>query len=285
MIIIYLNDGLGNQMFQFALFRKLQTLGRDIYIYDSDLRRAGAIHNGLELESVFALEYKQLSKKEFRRYDTKNLMNHIIRKMLYEKEYPIYEEKMLSFKDEIFHMDNICLKGYWQSEKYFRNIENQIRKDFVFPPLEDKENKHILEQISDSNSIALHVRRGDYIHPKYENVFGCICNEAYYKKSIEYMKERVKNPKFFVFSNDIKWCKDNLHGDNFVYVEGNSKRKSYIDMQLMASCKHQIIANSSFSWWSAWLNNNIDKIVVCPTKWINGETVKDIWCEGWVKIG
>lgn len=285
MIIIYLNDGLGNQMFQFALFRKLQALGRDICIYDFDLRGTRAKHNGLELESVFALSYKQLSKKEFRRYDTSNLVNHIIRKILYEKKYSIYEEEMLSFKEEIFSMDNICLKGYWQSEKYFQNIENQIRKDFVFPPLEDKKNNYILEQISNSNSIALHVRRGDYILPKYENVFGCICNEEYYKKSIEYMKERVEKPKFFVFSNDIKWCKDNLPDDNFIYVEGNSKKKSYIDMQLMASCKHQIIANSSFSWWSAWLNANIDKIVVCPTKWINGKTVKDIWCEGWVKIG
>lgn len=285
MIILYLNDGLGNQMFQFALFRKLQDLGKDVCIYDVDLRRKDALHNGLELENVFGLRYDKISKKEFRRYDTKNLMNHILRKLFYEKKYPMFEERFLSYKPEIFSMDNLCLKGYWQSEKYFKGIEELIRKDFCFPEIRDEKNIRILDMIHQSQSVAVHVRRGDYLTEQYKHTFGSVCNEEYYKKAIQYVRERVSDARLFVFSNDIEWCKKNFDSKNTVFVEGNCGKESYKDMQLMSQCKHQIIANSSFSWWAAWLNDYKEKIVISPSCWMHGETVQDIVCEDWVKIG
>lgn len=285
MLILYLNDGLGNQMFQFALFRKLQKLGKEVCIYDLDLRRKDALHNGLELERVFGLKYNTISFKEFRKYDTKNLYNHIMRKLFYEKKYLMYEERGLSYKPEIFSLDNICLKGYWQSEKYFQGIEELIRKDFSFPPFQDEKNLQILETIRESTSVAVHVRRGDYLSPQYKNSFGSVCDEAYYRKAIAYMKNRLGDVKLFFFSNDVEWCRDKFSSENAVFVEGNAGNDSYRDMQLMSECQHQIIANSSFSWWAAWLNKNKEKIVAAPSVWIKGENVQDILCEGWERIG
>ena len=284
MIILYLNDGLGNQMFQFALFRKLQACGKDVRIYDCDLRRKKALHNGLELERVFGLTYPVISEKDFRKYDTYHFVNHVIRKIFYEKKYPTFEETFLSYKPEVFSMDQICLKGYWQSEKYFKEIEEQIRKDFVFPEITDVSNLRLLETIQKDMSVAVHVRRGDYLSKKYKETFGSVCSEAYYKKAINYIADRIPNMKLFVFSNDIEWCRNNFSGFDTVFVEGNTGENSYKDMYLMSQCKHQIIANSSFSWWSAWLNNNRDKLIVCPSQWLHNVQSQDIICESWVKI-
>lgn len=284
MVIIYLNDGLGNQMFQFALFRKLQSMGKEVKIYDLDLRKRNAIHNGLEIESIFGLEYPKQSKREFRPYDTKNLCNHIIRKLFYEKKYPCYEEKNLSYKENVLQMDNICLKGYWQSERYFKDIQENIKEDFTFLPFQDELNIKVLADIKSVNSVAVHIRRGDYLNRKYKNSFGNICNIEYYLNAMQYFDNKFDNIKYFVFSNDISWCKHVFSKKNMVFVDHNGGKNSYLDMQLMKNCNHQIIANSSFSWWAAWLNENPQKIVIAPEKWINGENVKDIWCSSWIKM-
>lgn len=284
MIILYLNDGLGNQMFQFALYRKLQASGKEICIYDLDLRRKDALHNGLELVHVFNLHYNTISQKDFRRYDTRNFMNHVARKLFYERKYPTYEEKNLSYKPEVFLLDNICLKGYWQSEKYFQGIETQVRKDFTFPQITDEKNCKLLEMIQQTPSVAVHVRRGDYLNSKYKTVFGNVCTESYYQKALQYISERLGYVKPFIFSNDIEWCKKFFTTPGTVFVEGNTGINSYKDMYLMSQCKHQIIANSSFSWWAAWLNSYKDKIVLSPSHWLNKTQTQDIICKDWIKI-
>lgn len=284
MIILYLNDGLGNQMFQFALYRKLQSLGKEIYLYDEDLRRKDALHNGLELERVFGLVYPRITARQFRPYDTRHLFNHIIRKLFYEKKYPTYEEGALSYKPEVLELDNVCLRGYWQSEQYFKSVEEIVKKDFCFPPLSDEKNQAILKMIKGSSSVGIHVRRGDYLNSKYKNVFGNVCTEAYYRNAIQYIKGQIPDAEFFIFSNDVGWCRQVFDAQNTTFIEGNIGTESYKDMQLMSQCKHQIIANSTFSWWAAWLNPNAGKIVVAPPIWMNDAAANDIICKDWVKM-
>ena len=131
MLIMYFNDGLGNQMFQFALYEKLKHLGKDVVVYDNDLRKKSALHNGLELERVFGLKYDRIGYDDFKKYDTTNFVNHVMRKLLWEKKYIIYEEKQLSYDNTIYGLDNCCLKGYWQSEKYFEDIKEIIKTDYT----------------------------------------------------------------------------------------------------------------------------------------------------------
>lgn len=148
------------------------------------------------------------------------------------------------------------------------------------------ENKIISDEIRKTNSVSLHIRRGDYITSKITNKFHGTCCLGYYKKAMKLINKKVKNPKYFVFSDDIYWVKKNLEIKNAFYVDDNVGDKSYIDMQLMSMCKHNIIANSSFSWWAAWLNNNPNKIVIAPKKWFNdpGMDTTDLISEEWIRF-
>ena len=128
--------------------------------------------------------------------------------------------------------------------------------------------------------MSVHIRRGDYL----ENpMYGGICTEEYYKKAIDYIKQRVENAKFYLFSNDMPYVQDRFRGEEFVYVENNSEDKGYIDLYLMSLCKHHIIANSSFSWWGAWLNAAKSKIVVAPSIWLTNAPARDVVPDTWIR--
>lgn len=146
-----------------------------------------------------------------------------------------------------------------------------------------------MKKIINSNSISLHVRRGDYENnSSAKRLHGGICTLNYYKQAIELVASRIKNPVFFIFSNDLKWARENLELEKYkqVLVNLNKGNNSYKDMYLMSKCKHNIIANSSFSWWGAWLNANPKKIVICPKRWYNNKRLdsKDIVPESWIRI-
>ncbi|ULT28973.1 alpha-1,2-fucosyltransferase [Sphingobacterium sp. E70] len=145
-----------------------------------------------------------------------------------------------------------------------------LRQQLKFPTLEGAENIRVQHLIQQQNAISLHVRRGDYLQ---ESLFKDICTEEYYQKSIQYMLETNESPLFIIFSNDIDWCKTHFKDLNAIFVEHNSGNNSFRDLQLMSQCNHHIIANSSFSWWGAWLNDSPDKIVVSPRKWVNDPTL------------
>ena len=179
-------------------------------------------------------------------------------------------------KEKYFHFDpdilsvpnNSYLEGYWASEKYFQDISDVIRKEFILKNTPDAINKAMMKRISSCNSISIHVRRNDYVEDKKTNDFHGVCGLEYYNKAVSMIGKKIKNPTFFVFSDDPEWCKINLRLDFPTdYVTHNLGKKDYEDMRLMSACKHNIIANSSFSWWGAWLNNNSNKIVVAPKKW------------------
>lgn len=259
-MIFKLTGGLGNQMFQYAH------------------GRSWSIKNKKPLKYYFLHNYGDID----RRYEL--------------VVFNIKGEKINGFLPELFRKVEIVLNvkfsnvvsGYWQGERYFINCEDDIRRDFQFVKHLDRKNMEILEEIDRTNSVSIHVRRGDYISDKKTNEFHGVCTQQYYNEAIKEIKSRVKSPKFFVFSDDPEWVKVNLKIHNATYIDWNKGNMDYKDMQLMCHCKHNIIANSSFGWWGAWLNSNPDKIVITPKKWFeNNEAQKNskhILPRAWIKI-
>ena len=181
---------------------------------------------------------------------------------------------------------NVYLTGYWQSEKYFESIEPIIRADFVFRQPMSERSQHIANEIAQSNAISLHVRRGDYVQNAQTLATHGVCSLEYYQAAIRHTVERVVQPRFFVFSDDIAWVKENLKiSFPCQYVDHNRGTESYNDMRLMSLCQHHIIANSSFSWWGAWLNPSSDKIVIAPKRWFAKQAdVRDLFPPDWITL-
>ena len=197
-----------------------------------------------------------------------------------------YREQKFNFDDTILNLCDGYFEWYFQSEKYFIDNEDIIRGDFNFKLQPSEENIKIIELIEASNSISLHIRRGDYISNP-NNAFYNTCDLEYYKKAISLMCEKTENPIFFVFSDDMAWTKANLDTNHLTYyVDVNDNQHNYEDMRLMSQCKHNIIANSSFSWWWAWLNQNPDKIVIAPDRWFVSSKIdySDVVPDSWIKI-
>jgi hypothetical protein len=204
------------------------------------------------------------------------------------KEEPaaIYIEKDLNFDKKVAELgNNMYLDGYWGNEKYFISIENIIRKEFRVTEPPAGINEMYLGKIQSTNSVAIHVRRGDYVSNKETNTFHGVCSIAYYEEAIAQLSRKMQNIHFFIFSDDIPWVRENLLINNFPveYVEHNADL-GYEDLRLMYSCKHHIIANSSFSWWGAWLNNNPDKIIIAPEKWNNLPGNKTELPDRWIRL-
>jgi len=272
MKIVKFLGGLGNQLFQYAFFLALQQKFKHVKVDLVDFEDYH-LHNGFELEEVFKIKLPQLSTFETNIY-TRNNNKWLWRKLrrLYNTKHIYLEETSpFSYAKEIFE-DNKSRYywGYWQHIDYINQVASLLRQHLIFPPFEDNENMLIQHLIQTQNAVSLHVRRGDYLQ---EPLFKDICTEEYYQKSIQYILENLESPLFIVLSDDISWCRSQFKDLNAIFVEHNSKSNSFRDLQLMSQCKHHIISNSSFSWWGAWLNDNSDKIVISPKKWINDATI------------
>ncbi|MDJ1504456.1 alpha-1,2-fucosyltransferase [Xanthocytophaga agilis] len=274
MIIVRLNGGLGNQLFQYALGRHLSIKHKvpfklDISWYKKGIREYGLIHFTISEEIATQKEIASVT------HMTKSLWNRLNRNLIqpilpYYKRY-IVLEKQFAFDPRILNTaSTIYLDGYWQNEKYFKDIEDLLRKDLQFKEPLDQQNRIISETITQKNAVSLHVRRGDYVsNPEYQQVFGT-CDIDYYHKAIHWIKDNVSDPHFFIFSDDIEWTVNNIDIPfPFTVINHNKGSQSYKDMQLMSLCKHHIIANSTFSWWGAWLNPDKEKKIVAPKKWAN----------------
>lgn len=193
-----------------------------------------------------------------------------------------YGEKGFYY-EEIPFIEDVKLFGFFQSEKYFKHCEEKIRELFQFNAgIRAKMNRKYEAMVKEgSNTCSIHIRRGDYIG----NNFHEVCNLEYYDDAISAIKKYTFVNLFLVFSDDIPWCKENFKGENYLFVEDNSNIE---DLYLMTKCSHNIISNSSFSWWGAWLNSRPNKyvIIITPDRWFNDESrgIKDILPETWIKI-
>ena len=269
MIIVKLVGGLGNQLFQYAAGRQIAEFHKTELLLDVSEFETYELHKyslfGLKLEENFASQ-EQINKL------------------------PVFKEKHFHFDIDFKNIPNdVILKGYWQTEKYFINIESIIRDEFSLKKEAEGENKKVLQKIQGMNAVSLHIRRGDYVLNTYENQILVSKDLAYFNRCVEYIVERVPDCHFYIFSDDTMWAKENLSLKYPVtFVDHNDAITNYEDLRLMSFCKHNIICNSSFSWWGAWLNSNPDKIICAPRKWFSDETKfidsKDLVPATWVKF-
>ena len=264
MIIVKFIGGLGNQMFQYAFYRFLKGKYENVKADITDFF-SYELHNGYELERIFNFK---VDKANF--YEILQLRDENRKGIFFKIKRKIFGKKSSHIKQEDFNFtllskkQDLYLDGTWGGEKYFKDIEGIIRKEFTIKFTPDKQNQSIMDQISDCDSISIHVRRGDHVNHKLHGA----CSMEYYKNAIEKLMEDINKPHFFIFSDDPQWTKKNIKlSFPTTYVNINDTEKGYEDLRLMSSCKHNIIANSTFSWWGAWLNNNPEKIVIAPEKW------------------
>jgi hypothetical protein len=283
MIIVKVMGGLGNQMFQYAFYKALLESGKEVRLDITEYKKE-KFHNGFELNEIFDINYREFSKEDLKklcRFLSNNFLSKIFCKLFYRHLF-YKSEKAITYTPEVFGLEgNKYVIGYWQTEKFFYKIKEQIINDFNFKKPLTGLNVEISKSIRSTTSVSIHVRRGDYLLNKMHNV----CNQDYYIRAIDIINEKINNPNFFIFSDDIVWCKNMFKGNNFNFIDWNKKTDSYIDMQLMSLCNHNIISNSSFSYWGAWLNKNKEKIVIAPYTWFRDYTYNnDIIPDSWIKI-
>jgi hypothetical protein len=273
-IISHVIGGLGNQMFQYAAGRAL-SLARGVPLHLDTQDFAGySLHNGFELHRIFCFNAPVASKKDIRQVLGWRAFDPMRRKLFHPRLQNLRGKKL--FVDSLSNqrhcladMPHACyLMGNWQSERHFTEVAAAIRADFTFRAEPMGRNVELADLISSVPAVSLHVRRGDIAaNPASLAVHG-LCTLEYYRKAIDHVAAKLASPEFVIFSDDMDWVRQNLRiGYPCHYVDHNKGPESYNDMRLMSLCQHHIIANSSFSWWGAWLNPNKEKVVVAPKRW------------------
>ena len=289
MVIIQLAGGLGNQMFQYALYLQLKDLGREVKIDDvsgfaEDPQRMPAL-------APFGVSYDRPSGEEMiRMLDSSMLFWHRVRRKLFGRHKKSYFEQGKLFIPDVLTWDDIYLEGYWQTEKYFRQVERQVREaydtDRLAAYLErvgawKKSAGQYLEEIDSGCSVSIHIRRGDYLTPGNQKLYGGICTDAYYIEGIRQMRERFPGCRFFLFTNDRAWAAGDgarmFSAPDTTWIDLSGGDNDYTEFVLMSRCKHHILANSSFSWWASYLNKNPGKTVLAPQRWLNGVDNSDFY--------
>jgi hypothetical protein len=274
-------------MFQYALYRSIQVHGINIkadttaYEYDDKRKFLLDIFPNIELEMMENDEFDNL----FSKYQNRNKVIKVINKLIPQTDIYFKEKNEGIFDEKIIGLNNKILDGYFQNEKYFLNIRNEILNELEFPSIKDIKFADICNQVkNDSQSVSIHIRRGDYL--ELEPLYGGICTIEYYKNAIQYMNDTIGEMHYYVSSDDIEWTKANIPIKNATYIESKNYEyyEDWYDMYLMSICHHNIIANSSFSWWGAWLNNHVDKIVIRPKKWNNRSEMIGLCSDGWIMI-
>lgn len=288
-IITRLLGGLGNQLFQYAVGRALSVRhGAELLLDDSLLKRHryNTTHREYALDA-YQLRGRKLSPRENRiiRARVSWPFRYLCESGLVRSSFTYYREPHFEYDPILFKAsDNIILEGYWQSARYFCEITDELRSELQpATPLLPMAQRY-LEQITQQNSVSLHVRRGDYVSKASTAANYVACDLQYYRRAIDIVAKREPNPVFFVFSDTPDWVKENLKIDYpMILVSQPYSWPAYEDLRLMSSCAYNIIANSSFSWWAAWLNTNPDKIVVAPSQWFkNDNNTRDLIPPEWI---
>lgn len=306
--VIKLSGGLGNQMFQYAFAKALAVRYNTSFKLDASNYLSNEDARQLELnifpnicedaEESFLTKYLQGKKFPYRQLHSimsYSPIDFVLKagRVYFEKQHTMEEHlKYLTGNKEkpLFHKMFI---GNWQNEDFFSDCASCIRESFVFKENLLPRTHSLVKQLeSTCDSVSLHIRRGDYLSPQYSRFYNGICTKEYYENARRFIEERKQNPLYVVFSDDIQWCRSNMAlPGKTIYVDWNTGVNSWQDMFLMSKCRHHIIANSSFSWWGAWLGNiHNDSITIAPERWYADETWQKeagrfVAPDYWVKIG
>ena len=286
MIISQLVGGLGNQMFQYAIGRYFSIKNNTPLLIDKTLIEHSNIFNPSNTIRDYELSvFKNIEVDFF--FENQTILKKIDRELFFKMYYKIYrryflyingakiiQEKKYTHENLLKLNGNYYLEGYFQKAFFANQIRTQLLNDFEFPHPSNRETLQWLNRIQHSNAVSIHIRRGDFLEPKNHKDHS-VLGMDYYQKAIKYLTsfDAKKKYVFYVFSDDIDWCKQNVRINGFNYFFVNQKTKNdFEDMRLMSKCKHHILANSSFSWWSSWLNQNDDKIIIAPKNWLTDKS-------------
>lgn len=295
MIIISICGGLGNQMFEYAFCCMVKHVYPNVKIKLDIMNTLSADHNGYELRRVFGIEEEECTLEELKQlsdiypvngphYKFINFLEKIRNRLIGHRESCLVQRDLTAYEDRFFHLDmskSYYFFGVFANHQFFDEIEDEIRRVYQFPQITDDSNMRWSDEIITSESVGIHIRHGDYVTWGLELV-----PEEFYRKAIDYMREHIpyKELKYFVFTDDPVYAKEVYNDiENLYVVEGNVGENSYIDMQLMSLCKHNITANSTFSFWGAYLNQNPSKIVVAPDMPCAGWKEPYV-CDEWIKL-
>lgn len=271
MIVVQICGGIGNQLFQYAYARALQERGNKVYL-------AAVFYTKYRTPRKYLLDRFRIKIK--RSYWTEKLISPLI-----DNDFPfkirnshINEELDLKFIPELLEIyGNRYIIGLFQNERYFKSIEFELKKE-IFPRKKIKINKELSNILKNENTVSVHIRRGDY--KQLNNVL----SKTYYTNAIDLINKEIDDAYLCVFSDDLDWVKRHMNfGNKIFWVNEDRKLMDYEELMIMSRCKHNIIANSTFSWWGAWLNSNPDKIVIGPENWTNNSKV-NIMPETWIKV-
>jgi len=298
MVVTRVWGGLGNQFFQYAaglaVAKKLNTsLLLDSWRNDCDPNRPNELHHfritgrpwsKVErgwIESLIRVARPAEGRTSIWAKRLKGIAGPLLAPW-----FSYVEDQYCGFQPRVFSQrGHVYLAGTWASEKYFQEVADLVREQFTFLQAPDEENRSMLDKIGGANSVCVHVRRGDYVSVADTNKRHGLCSIEYYQSAFEYLLERVSDPVLFVFSDDPAWVQENLRFPRpTYYVTHNVGRQNCQDLRLMAACKHFIIANSTFSWWGAWLSQHLQKIVVAPRTWTLDPGIDDPVPDHWIRM-
>ena len=279
MIELMITGGLGNQMFQYACARALQLENNDDFQMNTGLFGADRFGRSYSLEACSIPDEVRIVDRPAMMLKLLGGVSNYAEELVFSimKHFGVYIWKGRTYKELDCGKKKNILFGYFQSEKYFSEHSEIIKKELKISKPISEENKLWIDEINRTNAVCLHIRRGDYLK---ENLI--VCDLDYYKNAVAYMKEHLADPRFFVFSDDIEWVKANLRDPAFRYVDNNNV--DYDELRLMYHCKHFIMSNSSFSWWAQYLSDNEDKIVIAPPRWMPDDSVPEIYMDSWLVL-
>ncbi|MBI4978306.1 MAG: alpha-1,2-fucosyltransferase [Spirochaetes bacterium] len=287
--------GLGNQLFQYALGRRLSLQNNVPLKIDYTGYSRYKLHSyqidRFCIQGDAARSCDIVTTRFGRPWDIPAVAMHMLH-LRDDKEYYKrcwVKERILGFDENVLSVGkNAYLWGYWQSEKYFDDIANILRNELVLKNPPEGQNKEVLNQIDACEAVSVHIRRGDYVAMGEMKKIHDVCTIDYYMAAIKRSLELCTCPHFYIFSNDMPWVQQNLHiNAPITFVQHNDSKHGFEDLRLMSACKHHIIANSTFSWWGAWLSKYAEKIVIAPNQWANVSQYvpSDIIPEKWIRIG
>ena len=301
MMIVKLMGGLGNQMQQYALYKKLENMGRDVRIdiswfRNTDVQEQALAKRDLELDYLEGVSYSIAGPEEIRGvlgrlWEEKESFVSKVKRKLFPASAPCFMESDM-YHEQVFELTDKYLVGYWACEKYHADTLGQLRREIRFPKCDNAElnekNERMLQQMQETESVSVHIRRGDYMEGVNRSIYGGICTDAYYDAAIAYLKEKFPAAKFFFFSDDIPYVREHYQSESYEMIDWNHGKNSFYDMMLMSRCKHNICANSTFSFWGARLNPYEAKIMIRPSLHRNTqvcipERMKELW-QGWTLI-